>query len=318
MISAANLLASALLMVCVSSAAADPLDLDFNNDPGEWRVVVDGVMGGRSVGRVARNEPGVLEFSGDLSLDNNGGFSQIRHGVAGDQFIGMRGIEITVRGDGRSYNFDVRCANARVLAGGFQQAFPTGDGRWTTIRLAFKDFRLYSFGQPVASAPAIVPTMIESIGFTLSDKQEGAFRLDIASIRAFGDSTDPVTASDPDITTLSRRSTLDRLRALVKADVQASAPGAVAATARTETVRLITLAIDRGTPLFNNGQPAACAAVYEVTIEAVVVLGADDLQRPVIERLQKGLAETKAARNASQRAWILRRALDDTYTRLTR
>ncbi|MHC4941371.1 MAG: CIA30 family protein [Planctomycetota bacterium] len=77
----------------------------------------------------------MLQFSGDLSLENNGGFSQMRCDVSGDRFAGMRGIEITVRGDGRKYNFDVRCANARVRAGGFQRSFATTDSEWTTIRI---------------------------------------------------------------------------------------------------------------------------------------------------------------------------------------
>jgi monofunctional biosynthetic peptidoglycan transglycosylase len=280
--------------------------------------VVDGVMGGRSTGRVARNEPGVLEFSGDLSLENNGGFSQMRCDVSGDQFAGMRGIEITVRGDGRKYNFDVRCANARVMAGGFQRAFATRDGEWTTIRMPFDDFRLYSFGRRIPGAPSIVPTSIESIGVTLSDKTEGPFRLDVASIRTFGDATDPGGATDSSIATLSRRSTLQRLLGLIEADEPERTPQAASATVSAKAVRLTELAINRGAPLFNDGQPAACAAIYEVTIEALVALGADDLGRSVVERLEKGLADAKTDANPSARAWTLRRTLDDAYGHLAR
>jgi monofunctional biosynthetic peptidoglycan transglycosylase len=312
------LLAASLLTVCVPAASADPLDLDFDNEIGEWRVVVDGVMGGRSTGRVARNEPGVLEFSGDLSLENNGGFSQMRCDVSGDQFAGMRGIEITVRGDGRKYNFDVRCANARVMAGGFQRAFATRDSEWTTIRMPFDDFRLYSFGRPVAGAPSIVATMIESIGVTLSDKTEGPFRLDVASIRAFGGETEPGEAANSDLASLSRSSTLERLRGLIKAAERERTPQAVSATASAEAVRLTQLAINRGAPLFNDGQPAACAAIYEVAIEAMVALGADDLGRSVVERLEKGLADAKTDRDPAERAWTYRRTLDHAYGHLAR
>jgi monofunctional biosynthetic peptidoglycan transglycosylase len=312
------LITASLLAVCVATASADRLDLDFNDEMGTWNVVVDGVMGGRSTGHVTRSEPGVLRFTGELSLENNGGFSQMRSEVSGDQFAGMRGIEIKVRGDGRTYNFNVRCANARVRAGSFQRNFDTTDGEWTVVRLPFDEFRLYSFGRPVPGAPAIVPTMIESIGVTLSDKTEGPFRLDVASIRAYSDVTVPDEATTSDLATLSRRSTLEKLRGLVEADKRERTAEAASTTISAEAVRLTELAISRGVPLFNDGQTAACAAIYEVTIEAMVALGAGDLGRPVVARLKQGLAEAKTDRNWSERAWTYRRALDDAYVHLTR
>ena len=43
-----------------------------------WRVVDDGVMGGRSKGNIKVSDDGILTFSGKLSLENNGGFSSLR------------------------------------------------------------------------------------------------------------------------------------------------------------------------------------------------------------------------------------------------
>ena len=44
-----------------------------------WSVIDDGVMGGRSRGRlqIENNDTGL--FSGKISLENNGGFSSIRY-----------------------------------------------------------------------------------------------------------------------------------------------------------------------------------------------------------------------------------------------
>jgi monofunctional biosynthetic peptidoglycan transglycosylase len=310
------LVAASLLRIFSPTASADPLELDFDNQRGEWRVVVDGVMGGRSTGRVARTDPGVLEFSGDLSLENNGGFSQMRCDVSGNQFAGMLGIEITVRGDGREYKFDIRCSNARVMAGGFQRAFATKDGEWTNIRMPFDEFRLYSFGRRAAGAPTIMPSLIESIGVTLSDKMEGPFRLDIASIRVYGEESNPGQSETSDLASLPRFSTLDGLRDLIDADQRVRAPQTVSAMASAEAVRLTELAIKRGVPLFNAGQETACAAIYEVTIEALVALGQDDLGRSVVQRLEKGLDESKTDSTAAERAWTYRRALDDAYRQL--
>ena len=43
----------------------------------QWRVVLDGVMGGLSSGKLTETPSG-LRFTGDLSLKNNGGFAWAR------------------------------------------------------------------------------------------------------------------------------------------------------------------------------------------------------------------------------------------------
>jgi len=71
----------------------------------------------------------------------------------------------------------------------------------------------------------------------------------------------------------------------------------------------IELAINKGVPLFNNGNPAACAAVYEVAITAL--LERDDLSRDVRESLTKAVREGRYTHNMSDRAWAFRRGLDN-------
>ena len=44
----------------------------------QWQTVNDGVMGGRSDGRIKINENKKMEFYGTLSLANNGGFASVR------------------------------------------------------------------------------------------------------------------------------------------------------------------------------------------------------------------------------------------------
>jgi hypothetical protein len=71
---------------------------------------------------------------------------------------------------------------------------------------------------------------------------------------------------------------------------------------------LIVLAIDRGVPLFNNGNPGACAAVYEVTCEALRVMpGVSEDSRADLAR---ALAKMREAETDNEKAWILRYALD--------
>ena len=70
-------------LAVVSSATPDPQACrrltDFDaDDTGQWFIVNDGVMGGLSQGGPSLSGSGTLLFSGEISLENNGGFSSIR------------------------------------------------------------------------------------------------------------------------------------------------------------------------------------------------------------------------------------------------
>ncbi|MDX2192053.1 MAG: fasciclin domain-containing protein [Gemmatimonadales bacterium] len=71
---------------------------------------------------------------------------------------------------------------------------------------------------------------------------------------------------------------------------------------------LARLAIERGVPLFNDGQPEATAAIYEVA--ATAIAQRDDVSEGTRERLRQGLREARRSHDARDRAWTLRRALD--------
>jgi uncharacterized surface protein with fasciclin (FAS1) repeats len=74
---------------------------------------------------------------------------------------------------------------------------------------------------------------------------------------------------------------------------------------------LIELAIKRGVPLFNEGNEAACAAVYEIACESVRSLPETSKQSRAI--LAGALTETRQENSARSKAWILRTAMDQVY-----
>ena len=69
----------------------------------EWQAVNDGVMGGISEGTFRITDKRTMEFFGNLSLENNGGFASVRTKARklglekGDTLVAK------VRGDGRQY-----------------------------------------------------------------------------------------------------------------------------------------------------------------------------------------------------------------------
>jgi uncharacterized surface protein with fasciclin (FAS1) repeats len=209
----------ALVIACALSicsvAAAQPFSIEFDAGVAGWRTVLDGVMGGRSTGRVTQPEAGILRFSGELSLENNGGFSQTQTTVPEASLKDAIGIEARVRGDGRTYQFDVRCSDVRMMAGSFQTKFDTVAGEWVTIRLPFEQFRLYSFGRLVPNAPTLSPARVESVGVTLSDKKAGAFQIDIDFVRAISPEG-AAPATGPDLAAVAKNADLTTFLSLVE------------------------------------------------------------------------------------------------------
>lgn len=94
--------------------------------------------------------------------------------------------------------------------------------------------------------------------------------------------------------------------------------GAMGATmdAATAPDELIRLAIRKGAPLYNSGQPAACAAVYQVTANAL--LARADVPEAAKTPLRRALRTMTTESHAGQQAWTLRYGLDDALAALDR
>ena len=203
------------LVVCAEPTAPAESNLEFDSGTKGWQTVLDGVMGGRSTGRISAGEGGTLQFTGELSLENNGGFSQIRTAVAQGLFAGTKGLLMRVKGDGRTYQCDIRSSRVRVMAGGYQRLFATKAGEWIEVEIPFDECTFNTFGQRVRDAAPLDPTTIESVGITLSDKKPGDFALEIDWIRPLGAAQK--ATSNQSLATVGEKANLTTLLALVKA-----------------------------------------------------------------------------------------------------
>ena len=249
------------------------------SDLRNWGVVNDSVMGGISTSRFEQTDDGNLLFQGVLSLENNGGFVSIRSRPDSFDLQNVEGFNIKARGDGRTYYLDLR-VNGQTTSGSFRAAFPTEKNIWTETFLPASEFVRQSFGRPFSDIP-LNPSDVNSIGFTLSDKNPGPFKLEIEYVRA-------TSSPSPDSTVGSSRtpfSQMDGPRALIE------------------------LAISRGVPIFNQGNPDACAAIYEITCRSLLEsIAVPESARTVLLRaLNKSILTTSGTR----KSWILRYALDD-------
>jgi uncharacterized surface protein with fasciclin (FAS1) repeats len=204
------------LLACVPHAVAADSNLEFDSGTKGWQTVLDGVMGGLSTGRIAAGEGGTLRFSGELSLENNGGFSQIRTAVPEGTFAGATGLALRVKGDGRTYQCDIRSSRLRLMAGGYQRTFKTTVDEWLEVEIPFSECVANSFGQRMRNAPALDPASIESVGITLGDKREGPFAIEVDWIRPMGQA-DAERTSSGSLATVAAKANLTTLLELVKA-----------------------------------------------------------------------------------------------------
>ena len=149
-----------------------------------WASVNDVVMGGVSDSLMQVSEDGTGVFAGHLSLENNGGFASVRAPLPENDFTGYDGIVLRVKGDGNRYSFRIR---TDMLFDGvvYRQEFDTVAGKWMDVELPFSDFKPSFRGRIVPDAPPLDLSRIFQIGFLISEKQEGSFRLEVERIDAF-------------------------------------------------------------------------------------------------------------------------------------
>lgn len=118
-----------------------------------WQGFTDGVMGGRSqmsAGIVPEVDP-YLRMTGTVSLENNGGFIQVRLPLAdrrGDfDAREFSGLELEVRGAGDDYFLHLRTSRNRLPWAHYAAPLPVSVD-WQTVRVPFDSFSAeYSIGR---------------------------------------------------------------------------------------------------------------------------------------------------------------------------
>lgn len=111
----------------------------------EWEYVADTVMGGVSSGQLSRGDVSgrdAVRLTGEVSLENNGGFIQMAADLEQDgvsDASGWKGIEIDLRGVGTGYEVRLRTDQLTRPWQSYRAVIvPTGD--WQTLRFAWDVF----------------------------------------------------------------------------------------------------------------------------------------------------------------------------------
>jgi NADH dehydrogenase [ubiquinone] 1 alpha subcomplex assembly factor 1 len=147
----------------------------------KWQAVNDGVMGGVSDGRFRITDGGTMEFSGTLSLENNGGFASVRSKPTDLDIKAGEAIVVRVKGDGREYVLNLY-TKSRRMAFSYRAPLPTKQGEWTEVSVPIAEFIPTAFGRQVQGMGPVQPDQIVGLGLMLSDKKAGLFKLEVDSV----------------------------------------------------------------------------------------------------------------------------------------
>ncbi len=154
----------------------------FTGDEPGWYTVDDDVMGGVSSSTVEFVDPSLLSFTGDMSLENNGGFASVRSDWTPMNLSDADGVLLRVLGDGNLYRLRIRTKTTGSDIS-YNALFQTTPETWSIVYIPFTDM-LPTYRGFLMDVGELDRANIGSFGFMLSDKQPGKFRLLVDWIRA--------------------------------------------------------------------------------------------------------------------------------------
>ena len=120
-----------------------------------WRSISDQVMGGVSQGKVSRcatEDSPCLRLTGDVSLENNGGFIQASLDLTEDgsalDASSFKGIRLVVRGNEETYGLHLRTGDVTRPWQSYRTEF-SAEKDWNVVELPFSNFLPHRIDAPL-------------------------------------------------------------------------------------------------------------------------------------------------------------------------
>jgi hypothetical protein len=161
------------------------VDLDDAGEVSTWTTLNDPVMGGMSTS-MTTFDGGGLVFSGNISLENNGGFASARGPQdpdIGRRATGAKSLRVHALGDGKTYLLKVGIAGQPWS---YIQRFATQAAVPEIYELPVEGFRAVGMRlDPAPGAPqTLKPSSIDEVSVYILDKQGGSFQITVNAIDA--------------------------------------------------------------------------------------------------------------------------------------
>ena len=167
-----------LLFLVMINPSLVIVDFNVESDLADWYIVDDGVMGGLSSGNMSIDKEGHARFYGEVSLDNNGGFTSVRYQFNTKKIEPYNNCRIRIKGDTKNYQFRVKSDASQRFS--YIYEFETNGG-WEEIVIPLSE--MYpSFRGRKLDMPNFPNQQLEEIVFLIANKKEESFELMIDSI----------------------------------------------------------------------------------------------------------------------------------------
>lgn len=157
--------------------------ITFNCDDNlnKWVIVNDGVMGGVSSSSLKINKECNAVFSGNISLENNGGFASVRYFPEKSFKVTNEGeVSLKIKGDGKAYQFRIKLNDNEYYS--YIYSFNTS-GEWEIITLSLADFYPSFRGRKLAEAGDVkLEGEVSYISILIANKKTESFKFQIENI----------------------------------------------------------------------------------------------------------------------------------------
>ncbi len=154
--------------------------VDFNTQSTleDWRVVDDVVMGGISDSQFFIDRAGHGNFTGSVSLENNGGFCSIRYNAPKMYIKDYSRFVIRLKGDGKRYQFRVK---KRMFDRATYVKYFDTTGDWQTIEIKMEELYPSWRGQRL-EGDNYDGRILGQLGFLIANYKAESFQLKIDKI----------------------------------------------------------------------------------------------------------------------------------------
>ena len=154
------------------------LNFDSKESVSKWKSINDDVMGGVSTSDVTYNNNNYAIFSGNVSLENNGGFASIRRQLSGVNLYDKKSIVLRIKGDGKKYQ--LRIKKNRFDYYSYVYSFTTS-GSWESVLVDLASMYPVFRGQKL-NFSNFSDKQIQQISILIANDKEEEFNLIIDEI----------------------------------------------------------------------------------------------------------------------------------------
>jgi monofunctional biosynthetic peptidoglycan transglycosylase len=148
----------------------------------DWTIISDNVMGGLTKSTLMYTENSLL-LTGNLSLENYGGFSSVKSKFKQMDLSEYKGIKIKFRSNNQKYAItleDSRNWTKPYYKGAINEVMQNG---WVETMINFSDFETYQIGEPTGEKlKKSVLKNILRVGIMTTEKKEGPFSIEVEYI----------------------------------------------------------------------------------------------------------------------------------------